>query len=219
MKKRMLTLPFLHCFVLSIAAQTTLILDTSSYLYLNYKQIMKQEREDDAERLKAFKYPIKSVIKDTLESDSLVQWYYHSGGLYQQVTYKNGKENGIRETYHPNGQFENKEMFVDGRVKHGFFSKYYESPHYVNIFKVYGHSYISFDRYGKLNYITYFGKYKGRKIHIDKHLCYGEPCSLMVYNKKYRLIKEYEWADQVQIWVETWYHIGRKHSVKSKKTD
>lgn len=228
MKKFIIVLLITHCIPLIATAQAEPIKkDTNSATYrayLKWQERCAEEKQDDDEMFKAWKYPIKKVIKDTLNVDSLVQWYYHSGGLYQQVTYKNGKENGVKETYHPNGQFCKKEMFVNGFIEWDYFTVYYNQNwyFYVNGFRVYGHSYITYDRYGKPDYISYIGKYKRDSIKIDKQYCYGEPCSLMIYNesKKGKLIKEYNWIEKTQTWQQRWYHIPikmKKIKTKTKK--
>jgi hypothetical protein len=148
---------------------------------------VKEYNSDFKERGKADQNPIIKVIKDTLDSDSLVQYYYHNGNLYYQITFKNGKENGWQETYHPNGQFNERRFYVDGFVKSDKCS------------------YVSYDRYGNISYTSICAIYNKKQYSFKTTYFDKEPFSLMVYNTEAHLVAEFKyWNDK---WEKYDYHV------------
>ena len=152
-----------------------------------FEEKSKISRQDFDERIKADRQPITKVIVDTLNADSLMQYYYHNGNLYYQVTYKNGKQNGWEEQYHPNGQFEEKRFFINGYSL------------------LYNCSFVAFDRFGDISYTSICAFYKKKKYSFQTDYVLGEPFALMIYNMAGVLVAEFKQYDGKN-WQQDDYH-------------
>lgn len=130
---------------------------------------------DDSIRRIAFNNPKTKVIIDTLDSDSLLQFFYPNGKLYFQVTFKNGMENGWREDYFPNGQLECKHYYMDGKV-------IFDSCNYI-----------SYDRFGNINYTSHCFLYNNKIYTIGITNTYdGIPFVMHIY-EEHMLIGEFRY--------------------------
>jgi antitoxin component YwqK of YwqJK toxin-antitoxin module len=145
---------------------------------------IKLSKNDFDEYTKANQVSIVKVILDTLDSDSLVQHFYHNGNLFYQVTFKEGQENGWMEQYHPNGQFREKRFFLNGRTR-------YDSC-----------SHVSFDRYGDTAYTSICITYHKKQYSCQTTYVFGERVSLMIYSNG--LVAEFVWHGNK--WEESDYH-------------
>jgi hypothetical protein len=155
--------------------------DTLKYDFLWKVSI---EEEDKKERMNADANPIVKRIYDTLGSDYLEQHFYHNGNLYYQITFKEGRENGWMEQYHPNGQFREKRFFLNGRTQ-------YDSC-----------SHVSFDRYGDTAYTSICITYHKKQYSCQTTYVFGECVSLMIYYNG--LVAEFVWHGNK--WEESDYH-------------
>lgn len=158
---------------------------TKENVLTEFEKKTKLQEDDFNERTKANQKPIIKVMVDTLASDSLIQYYYHNGNLYYQVTFKNGKENGWLEQYHPNGQLEERRFYING------FSQF-DSCNYV-----------SFDRFGDTAYTSICNIYNKKPYSFQTTYFLGSPLSLMIYNEG-TLVAEFRWLDKK--WIKHDYH-------------
>jgi hypothetical protein len=119
-------------------------------------------------KMHANKSPIVKTITDTLGYDSLLQYYYTNGNLYYQVTYMNGKKNGWREEFHPNGFFYQKQLMRDN---------YYSDSNNC--------SEVTYNQWGEIDAITLCGTFNGRKVYYYIYYCNVRTlCSIYVYARK-----------------------------------
>jgi antitoxin component YwqK of YwqJK toxin-antitoxin module len=92
--------------------------ECSNQIDLNYSNdLIEQQKSNEIEKRKI--YEVKQVIKDTLDSDSLLISYYANGQRYRFQLFKNGKLNGRFEEYYSNGQLHFREHYVNGIPKDG----------------------------------------------------------------------------------------------------
>jgi len=72
----------------------------------------------------------KIPLKDG-KRDGLHESYYEDGQLKRKTPYKNGKKDGMEEQYYDNGQLEGKMLFINGvtsdSVNHRNINKYFSS--------------------------------------------------------------------------------------------
>ncbi|MDA9969053.1 hypothetical protein N9E63_03520 [Polaribacter sp.] len=65
----------------------------------------------------------KANYKDGKE-DGLYESYYKNGQLRSKVNWKDGKEDGLLELYYENGQLESKQNYKDGKREDGSLESY-----------------------------------------------------------------------------------------------
>jgi antitoxin component YwqK of YwqJK toxin-antitoxin module len=135
------------------------------------------EKQDREEREKAKRNPIVKRIYDTLGADYLEQHFYHNGNLYYQVPFKNGKQNGLREHYHPNGQLECERVITDGVFV-------FDTCTYIAVF---------FDRFGDLSRVSFYAVYNKKLYDFCASYAWGDPSFLMIYDGR-KLVAEFRYS-------------------------
>ena len=144
------------------------------------------ENLDNEERRKANNDPIVKRVYETLGYDYLEQHFYHNGNLYYQVTFKNGKQNGLYEEYHPNGQLSYRQEKEDGRKSNSC-------------------NFISFDRFGDTSATVICIPYNGELYYFQTGYFYGNLSYLIVNNYRSAIMAEFRWSDNK--WVKHNYHV------------
>ncbi|MDR0792762.1 MAG: hypothetical protein LBE82_05600 [Chitinophagaceae bacterium] len=156
--------------------------DKNAYIW---KEPIRQQ--DNEERRKANMEPIVKRVYDTLGYDYLEQHFYHNGNLYYQITFENGKQNGLFEEYHPNGQLNYKQERKDGR----------ESDRC---------NFISFDRFGDTCVTVICILYDNELYSFQTDYVFGRIFSLIIRNSNNVMVAEFEWAYNNK-WVKRDYHV------------
>ena len=173
------------CLSIIIFLCSTLFSQEDSINRNDYEWKISMVEQDFKDHTKANQDPIVKRIYDVSgNGDYLEQHFYHNGNLYYQVPVKNGKENGLYEEYHPNGQLRyNKEM------KDGYYIKEC--------------NFISFDRFGDTSCIAFCMPYHDKLYSFKTDYIFGKPFSLMIRDSDV-LVAEFRWTDRR--WVKHDYH-------------
>lgn len=118
------------------------------------------EKYDDIEEHEANEKPI--IRKSYNDSCYVEQHFFPNGNIYYQVPIINGKQNGIKEYYYPNGQLKTRfEMKDDEKVEPSFS--------------------ITYDRYGHCKYVCGTIIFRNRMYFCTTDFFFSKRYSIMIH--------------------------------------